>query len=166
MQAKALQSTADLVMFDLEDSVALAEKEAARQQVITTLKGLPEHHPRLAMRCNGLETAWFYRDVIEILEAAVDRVSVLVIPKVENAGDVACFSRLLDGIERHTKAQQPLGLRNFVFYASPREPQLLKCLSQQFQRCLSRDTFLSVQCYLWHLQRGVGIYRSTAVRGT
>ena len=76
-------STADLVMFDLEDSVALAEKEAARQQVITTLKGLPEHHPRLALRCNGLETTWFYRDVIEILEAAVDQVSVLVIPKLK-----------------------------------------------------------------------------------
>ena len=98
MQAKALQSTADLVMFDLEDSVSLTEKEAARQQVITALKDLPEHHPRLALRCNGLETTWFYRDVIEILEAAVDQVSVLVIPKVENAGDVACFSRLLDGI--------------------------------------------------------------------
>jgi citrate lyase beta subunit len=64
----------------------------------------------LALRCNGLETAWFYRDVIEILEAAVDRISVLVIPKVENAGDVACFSRLLDGIERHTKAQQTIRL--------------------------------------------------------
>ena len=72
MQTKALQSTADLVMFDLEDSVALTEKEAARQQVITTLKDLPEHHPRLAPRCNGLETAWFYRDVIKT-EAAVDQ---------------------------------------------------------------------------------------------
>ena len=111
MQTKALQSTADLVMLDLEDSVALAEKEAARRQIIHTLQDLPEHHPRLALRCNGLETAWFYRDVIEILEAAVDRVSVLVIPKVENAGDVACFSRLLDGIERHTKAQQTIRLQ-------------------------------------------------------
>ncbi|MGB0486102.1 MAG: aldolase/citrate lyase family protein, partial [bacterium] len=37
MQAKALQSTADLVMFDLEDSVALTEKEAARRQIIHTL---------------------------------------------------------------------------------------------------------------------------------
>ena len=110
MQTKALQSTANLVMFDLEDSVALAEKEAARRQIIHTLQDLPEHHHRLALRCNGLETAWFYRDVMEILEAAVDRVSVLVIPKVENAGDVACFSRLLDGIERHTKAQQTIRL--------------------------------------------------------
>jgi citrate lyase beta subunit len=110
MQAKALQSSADLVMFDLEDSVSIGEKGAARQQVITTLKGLPEHHPRLALRCNGLETAWFYRDVIEVLEVAVDQVSVLVIPKVENTGDVACFSRLLDGIERQTKAQQTVRL--------------------------------------------------------
>ena len=91
MQAKALRSTADLVMFDLEDSVSLEEKEPARQQIISTLQDLPEHHPRLALRCNGLETAWFYRDLIEVLEAAVDRVSVLVIPKVENAGDVACL---------------------------------------------------------------------------
>ena len=35
MQTKALQSTADLVMFDLEDSVALTEKEAARQQAVS-----------------------------------------------------------------------------------------------------------------------------------
>ena len=110
MQAKALQSTADLVMFDLEDSVLLAEKETARQQIISTLKSLPEHHPRLALRCNGLKTAWFYRDMIEVLEIAVDRVSVLVIPKIENAGDVACFTHLLDGIERHTKAQQTIRL--------------------------------------------------------
>ena len=110
MQAKALQSTADLVMFDLEDSVPLAEKETARQQIISTLKSLPEHHPRLALRCNGLKTAWFYRDMIEVLETAVDRVSVLVIPKIENAGDIDCFTRLLDGIERHNKAQQTIRL--------------------------------------------------------
>ena len=86
------------------------QRETARQQIISTLKSLPEHHPRLALRCNGLKTAWFYRDMIEVLETAVDRVSVLVIPKIENAGDIDCFTRLLDGIERHNKAQQTIRL--------------------------------------------------------
>ena len=40
MQAKALQGSADLVMFDLEDSVSLAEKEAARQQMLELLQNL------------------------------------------------------------------------------------------------------------------------------
>ena len=109
MQTKALQSTADLLMFDLEDSVALTEKEGPSSN---------HHHPAGPTRTPSsfgsalqrIGDRLVHRDVIEILEAAVDRVSVLVIPKVENAGDVACFSRLLNGIERHTKAQQTIRL--------------------------------------------------------
>ena len=110
MHAKALHLRPDLLMLDLEDSVAPSDKEVARQQVIQTLRSLPESSVRLALRCNGLETAWFYRDVIEVLEAAPDRLSVLVLPKVENPGDVACFCRLVQGIERQTGAKHALRL--------------------------------------------------------
>ena len=40
MHAKALSSAADVIMLDLEDSVPIEEKEAARAQVIESLNSL------------------------------------------------------------------------------------------------------------------------------
>ena len=82
MFPKALASAADCVLLDLEDAVATDDKAAARAAVIA---GLHAHDWRAAgktvlVRVNGLDTPWFYRDVIDVMEQAGTRVDTLLIP--------------------------------------------------------------------------------------
>ena len=59
--AKALTSGADGVVCDLEDAVAPAAKEGARETVRHALSGASE--PARLLRVNGAGTAWFNDDV-------------------------------------------------------------------------------------------------------
>jgi citrate lyase subunit beta/citryl-CoA lyase len=72
-----------------------------------------------AFRCNGLDTRYFYRDVIEVVEAAGDKIDVLVVPKVQDAADVLFADRLLTQIEQN--AGWPAGrIRLEALIESPR----------------------------------------------
>jgi citrate lyase subunit beta/citryl-CoA lyase len=68
--AKAATLPADEVFFDLEDSVAPLEKEAARGNIVEAPKNQTFVAPTKVVRINGVYTKWAYRDVIEIVEAA------------------------------------------------------------------------------------------------
>ncbi len=110
MHAKALDSAADIVMLDLEDSVPLDAKKNARHQVIQTLKSSAARQRPLAVRINALDTPFGYRDILEVVEAAGDRVDTVVVPKVNTAGDIYFVDRFLDGIERHEGFDRPIGI--------------------------------------------------------
>ena len=99
MHAKALKSGADVVMLDMEDSVPLAEKAAARNQIVDSLRSLAWADKTLAVRVNGLDTPYGYQDILAVAEAAGDIVDTIVVPKVNSPGDIHFVSRLLDGIE-------------------------------------------------------------------
>jgi citrate lyase beta subunit len=110
MHTKALASSADVVMLDLEDSVPPDAKKTARRQVIETLNA-PEAAARtLAVRINALDTPFGYRDLLEVTEAAGGRFDTVVVPKVNHAGDIHFVDRLLDGIEMHTGTERPTGI--------------------------------------------------------
>src|SRR3989442_11868475 len=69
---KALESEADYVFLDLEDAVAPADKEQARNNVVA---GLLEHDWReggetICGRINGIDTHYMYRDVVDVVEQA------------------------------------------------------------------------------------------------
>ena len=101
MLAKASASAADAVCLDLEDAVAPGEKEAARARVVAALRDL-DFGPRLRLvRINALDTPYAYRDLIEVAEAAGDRLDLVIVPKVERAADVLFVDTLLTQIERH-----------------------------------------------------------------
>jgi citrate lyase beta subunit len=99
MHAKAKDSNADVIMLDLEDSVPLEAKEAARAQVIDSLLNLDWGQKTVTVRINALDTPFAYRDLLEVAETAGHRIDALVLPKVNNAGDVFFADRLLNGIE-------------------------------------------------------------------
>jgi citrate lyase subunit beta/citryl-CoA lyase len=100
MQAKAVNLQADMVLFDLEDATAPSEKVAARPVVVESLRSLDFGRRAVAVRVNSTDTQWCYRDVIEVVEPAGDRIDTLILPKVESAGDVHFVDRLLSQIER------------------------------------------------------------------
>ena len=99
--AKALASEADYVFLDLEDAVAPAEKVGARSLAVA---GLKEHDWRscgktVSLRINGLDTHYMYRDVVEVIEGAGDRLDTVLIPKVGTPGDVYMVETMLTQIE-------------------------------------------------------------------
>lgn len=99
MMAKAAASTADQVMFDLEDACAVSQKEAARKTVIKALTTL-DFGPKIrAYRPNATTTRFFYRDLIEVVEAAGASLDCIVLPKVDSPVDVIVADRLLTQIE-------------------------------------------------------------------
>jgi citrate lyase subunit beta / citryl-CoA lyase len=101
MMAKAAGGEADEVIFDLEDGCAPSQKVAARTTLIDALKTLDFRGKIRAFRANGIRTKFFYRDVIEVVEAAGENVDVLVLPKVHDAADVLFADRLLAQIEQN-----------------------------------------------------------------
>jgi citrate lyase subunit beta/citryl-CoA lyase len=100
MHAKAVTLDADLVLLDLEDATAPSEKIGARATVVESLRMLDFSPRAVAVRVNGADTSWCYRDVVEVVEGAGDRIGSLILPKVESSADVHFLDRLLAQIER------------------------------------------------------------------
>ena len=101
MMAKAAASEADEVIFDLEDGCAPSQKIAARKTLIQALNTLDFGGKIRAFRANSLDTKFFYRDVIEVVEAAGSKIDVVILPKVQDATDVLFADRLLTQIEQN-----------------------------------------------------------------
>jgi citrate lyase subunit beta/citryl-CoA lyase len=99
---RAAASDADQVIFDLEDGTAVSQKVAARDTLITALKTLDFGGKLRAFRPNGVSTRYFYRDVIQVVEAAGTHLDVMVLPKVAGHEDVHFADRLLSQVEEET----------------------------------------------------------------
>ena len=99
MAEKALASAADTVFLDLEDAVAPDEKPGARKRVIKALKELDWRGRPTLYRANALDTPYFYRDLIEIVEEAGDRLDNILLPKVQRPEDLHVADTLLSQIE-------------------------------------------------------------------
>jgi malyl-CoA/(S)-citramalyl-CoA lyase len=110
MHGKASDSNADVVMLDLEDSVPIEEKLNARTQVIESLLSLNWARKTVTVRINALDTPFAYRDLLEVAEQAGHIVDAIVLPKVNQPGDVFFADRLLNGIEMNTKMTASIGL--------------------------------------------------------
>lgn len=97
---KAQGLPADEVFLDLEDSVAPAAKEEARKNVVAALREGDWRGKTRVVRVNDPTTQWTYRDVIEIVEGAGEFLDCLMLPKVEDPGQVTWLDTLLTQIER------------------------------------------------------------------
>lgn len=73
---------ADSIMFDLEDAVSLAEKDAARVLVYEAVKNIDFGGAELVVRINGLDTPFWHKDVRAMVKAGIE---VILAPKVETA---------------------------------------------------------------------------------
>jgi citrate lyase subunit beta/citryl-CoA lyase len=99
MVEKALASDADAVFLDLEDAVAPEGKAAARGDVVSALKELDWHGRPGLYRANALDTSYFYRDLIEVVEEAGDSLDAIMVPKVNRPEDLHAVSMLLSQLE-------------------------------------------------------------------
>lgn len=100
MHRKALNSSADVVMFDLEDSVPADQKENARFCIIETLQSGHLNDKTIAVRINAVDTPYAYREVVDLVEQAGSHIEAIVVPKINHPGDIHFMDRLLNGIEK------------------------------------------------------------------
>jgi citrate lyase subunit beta/citryl-CoA lyase len=105
MIEKGPLSGADLFFLDLEDAVAPNEKADARKNVVWALKELDWQGKPTFYRINALDTPYFYRDVIEIVEEAGDRLDLILVPKVERPEDLHTLNTLLTSVELNIDLQ-------------------------------------------------------------
>jgi len=133
---KSTQSSADVILFDLEDSVAPDEKNDARSLLIKSLKEKNWGHRTLSVRINSLDTPYMYRDIVDVVEQVGDKLDMIMIPKVGTAADVYAVDMLLTQIEiacgfnKHLGIEllieTALGMKNIneIAAASPRNESL------------------------------------------
>ncbi|MEA2756104.1 MAG: malyl-CoA/(S)-citramalyl-CoA lyase, partial [Aliidongia sp.] len=96
---KAAKGTADVVFLDLEDAVAPDDKVQARGNVIRALNEVDWGRKTISVRINGLDTHFMYRDVVDVVEQAGDKLDLIMIPKVGTAADVYALDMLVSQIE-------------------------------------------------------------------
>ena len=118
MIQKAAASAADAVCIDLEDSVTLAEKASSRANLIHALKEIDFGRRVRMFRINALDTPFAYRDLVEVVEAAGDRLDAVMIPKAGSARDIEFVDMLLTQIEAHMRLTRQIGLEAQIETAS------------------------------------------------
>ena len=112
MFAKALESEADYIFLDLEDAVAPADKEQARINVIAALREYDwrGHGKTICVRVNGIDTHYYYRDMVDVVEQAGDKLDVVLVPKVGVPADVYLTDALLTQIEMAKGLSHRIGI--------------------------------------------------------
>src|SRR5689334_25176441 len=95
---KASISAADAVCIDLEDSVPVDRKAEARANAARAFRELDFGRRARILRINALDTPFAWRDLTEVLEAAADRVDLVMLPKAGLPRDVEFVETLLDQI--------------------------------------------------------------------
>jgi citrate lyase subunit beta/citryl-CoA lyase len=107
MLGKAPGLPADMVFLDLEDAVAPLEKESARAKAVDAIKNQDWGEKVLCVRVNAWDTKWTYRDVIEVVGNAGERLEEIMLPKVQQAAEVVALDLLLTQVE--INAGLPIG---------------------------------------------------------
>ncbi len=114
MIQKTAAARADAVCIDLEDAVAPDEKEASRANVALAYRELDFGNKLRMFRMNGLDTHFAYRDLVEIVEVAGDRIDLVVVPKVNRPEDIYVVETLLGQIESYKKFSRPIGIEALI----------------------------------------------------
>lgn len=111
---KAAKSAADIVFLDLEDAVAPDDKEQARKNVIAAIHDIDWGTKSLSVRVNGLDTHYMYRDIVDVVEQASERLDLIMIPKVGTPSDVYAVDMLVTQIETARNRKKRIGFELII----------------------------------------------------
>jgi malyl-CoA/(S)-citramalyl-CoA lyase len=132
MIEKAASSAADAVCLDLEDSVPPDEKAAGRANCVRAFRELDFGRRVRMFRINGLDTSFAYRDLIDVVEPAGDRIDLVMLPKANGPRDVHFIDTLLTqmgaariGIEAQIETASGFLYAREIAEASPRLEALI-----------------------------------------
>ncbi|MDJ0859919.1 MAG: L-malyl-CoA/beta-methylmalyl-CoA lyase [Dinoroseobacter sp.] len=111
---KMAASAADVINLDLEDSVAPDDKPEARKNIIQAIGDVDWGGKYLSVRINGLDTPYWYRDVVDLLENASDRIDQIMIPKVGCAADIYAVDALVTAVEAANGRSKPISFEVII----------------------------------------------------
>lgn len=111
---KMAASAADVINLDLEDAVAPGDKARARENIVEALNTVDFGAKTVSVRINGLDTAWWYDDLIALVEKAGDRLDLIMVPKVGNAGDIYAVDCLISAAEAKVGRAKKIGLEVII----------------------------------------------------
>jgi len=111
---KMAASAADVINLDLEDSVAPDDKAEARRNIIAAIGDVDWGNKWLSVRINGLDTPYWYRDVVDLLEQASGRLNQIMIPKVGCAADLYAVDALVTAVERAKGRAKPVAFEVII----------------------------------------------------
>ena len=109
---KAARGPADSLFLDLEDAVAPQRRDEARENAVRALNDIDWGTKTVSVRVNGLGTRWALADILAV--ARCPRLDMILLPKVETAGDVVFLDRLLTGLDLEVPRQRPLGIEILI----------------------------------------------------
>ena len=109
---KAARGPADSLFLDLEDAVAPSRRVEARATAVQALNEIDWGTKTVSVRVNGLTTPWAISDILAV--ARCPRLDMILLPKVETAGDVVFLDRLLTGLELEQPRERPLGIEILI----------------------------------------------------
>ncbi|MEM9781148.1 MAG: CoA ester lyase [Pseudomonadota bacterium] len=111
---KMASSEADVLNLDLEDSVAPADKVQARANIVEALQTIDFANKTVSVRINGLDTQYWVRDVVDLIEQAGERLDLIMIPKVGRAADIYAVDAMVSALEAQVGRKKPLGLEIII----------------------------------------------------
>jgi malyl-CoA/(S)-citramalyl-CoA lyase len=116
MFEKAANSSVDFVFLDLEDAVAPGDKLQARKNIIEALNDIDWRGKgkTISVRINSIDTHYMYRDVVDLVEQAGDKIDTLLIPKVGVAADVYMVDAMLTQIEAARGYSNKIGIEALI----------------------------------------------------
>lgn len=114
MFQKAADSDVDVIFLDLEDAVAPDEKAQARKNIINALNEIDWGKKSMSIRINGLDTHYMYRDVVDVVEQAGERLDLIMIPKVGTAADVYAVDMMVTQIEDAKGYKKRIGFEHII----------------------------------------------------
>ncbi|MGI0068790.1 MAG: HpcH/HpaI aldolase/citrate lyase family protein, partial [Nitrosopumilaceae archaeon] len=100
---KTKNLTADIICFDLEDSVPLEEKKSARSLIKEALRQRSEYRSEVYVRTNSPVSGMIHDDLNEILQKGIDGI---VIPKVNNVAEIKKIEKMMINLEKKRKLTQ------------------------------------------------------------
>ncbi len=114
MFEKAAKSDVDVIFLDMEDAVAPDEKEQARENIIEALNDIDWGSKTMSIRINGLDTHYMYRDVVDVVEQAGERLDLIMIPKVGTGADVYAIDMMVTQIEDAKGYKKRIGFEHII----------------------------------------------------
>jgi malyl-CoA/(S)-citramalyl-CoA lyase len=103
-----LAKQADILLGNLEDAIAADKKIAARDGLVRIGREVDLGNTPLWTRINSLDSPWCLDDLTTLVGAIGDRLSVVMVPKVEGAWDIHYVDRLLAQLEAKHRIGRPL----------------------------------------------------------
>ncbi len=111
---KMAASAADVINIDLEDSVAPTDKDIARKNTIEAINDIDWGNKYLSVRINGLDSPYWYRDVVDLLENTSARLDQIMIPKAGCAADIYAVDALVTSIEAAKSRGKPISFEAII----------------------------------------------------